>query len=288
MYLSSEQLISPILRQPIGTRGVSSLLEHGSGELNEDVLLENTNLYGVFDGSTSLDKRRFQDGKTGGLLAAGTAAQSFRDSRLPLVQEAEKANIKIQQAQLSEDIDVTDRHLLWSTSLAVIRLEEDRFEYCQTGDALILLIKKDGSYKLVTPDIDIDRETLILWKKAKESTDGALQRQLGEQIRKVRLTMNVSYGVLNGEPEALRFINHGYEDLTDVSDILLFTDGLHLPRANPSEGHDWHLFVQLYRLGGLQAVHDFVRGVQDQDPDCRQYPLFKCHDYIAAVAISCP
>ncbi len=286
MYLSSEQLISPVLHRPLRTRAVSSLLEHGSGELNEDVLLESTNLYGVFDGSTSLDKRRFQDGKTGGLLAAGTAAQSFRYSRLPLIQTSEKANKNIQQAQLSQDIDVTNRHLLWSTSLAVIRLEDNFFEYCQTGDATILLILKDGSYKLVTPDIDIDRETLILWKKVKTSTDSSLQGLLDEQIRKVRRRMNVSYGVLNGEPEALRFINHGYEDLTDVSDILLFTDGLHLPRENPSEGHDWHVFVHLYRLGGLEAVRDYVRSLQDQDQDCRKYPRFKCHDDIAAVAIS--
>lgn len=287
MYLSSEQLQSPILHQPIRTRPATSLLEHGSSELNEDVLLETDNLYGVFDGSTSLDKRRFQDGLTGGLLAASTAAKSFQHSRLPLRQTAENANKNILQAQLCENVDVTNRHLLWSTSLAVIRLEENYFEYCQTGDALILLILENGNYRLVTPDIDIDQETLQLLKRAKASADVTLQADLEQQIRKVRLEMNESYGVLNGEPEALRFINHGYEDLANVSDILIFTDGLHLPRENPQEEHDWSSFVKLFRSGGLRAIRDFVRETQGHDPDCSKYPRFKCHDDIAAVALNC-
>lgn len=286
MYLSTEQLISPILHQPITTPGVSSILEHGSSELNEDVLLEAGDVYGVFDGSTSLDKRRFQDDQTGGLLAASTAARSFQSSHLSLKQTAEKANKKIRLAQLREDIDIKNRHLLWSTSLAVIRLEEDRFEYCQTGDALILLILQDGTHKLVTPDIDIDRDTLMLWKKLRTSDETSQQKALAEQIRKVRLEMNVSYGVLNGEPEAVSFLHHGYVDLTNVSDVLLFTDGLHLPRENPQEEHDWDSFIEIYREGGLQAIRDFVRETQNQDPACHKYPRFKCHDDIAAVAIS--
>ena len=47
--------------------------------------------------------------------------------------------------------------------------------------------------------------------------------------------------------------------LYEVITILLFTDGLHLPRQNPQEEQDWQTFVELYRSGGLQAVRDRVR-----------------------------
>jgi hypothetical protein len=261
-------------------------LEKGSGEFNEDVLLEEGDLLGVFDGATSLDKRRFQEGLTGGLLAARTAAQSFQGNRCPLDQLAKEANQNIQNAQLNESIGLNERHKLWSTSLAVVHLDGNRLEYCQTGDALILFIFKDGSYKVITPDIDIDRDTLQLWKEMRVSPDALIHEVLAEQIHKVRLEMNISYGVLNGEPEALEFIRHGYEDLTDVSDILLFTDGLQLPRENPLEEQDWQSFVELYRQGGLHVVRDHVRHLQQQDPACRKYPRFKIHDDIAAVAIS--
>jgi len=286
MYLSTEQHTLASLNRPLNSYKVKSLLEKGSGEINEDVLLEEGNMLGVFDGATSLDKRRFQDSLTGGLLAAKMAAQSFRDNQGSLDQLAKEANQSIQKGQINENIGMDQRHKLWSTSLAVVHLDGNRLEYCQTGDALILFIFKDGGYKVITPDVDIDRDTLQLWKEMQIAPDALIHEVLAEQIRKIRLEMNISYGVLNGEPEALDFLRHGYEDLTDVSDILLFTDGLHLPRENPKEGHDWQTFVDLYRLGGLQAVRDHVRHLQQQDPACRKYPRFKLHDDIAAVAIS--
>lgn len=287
MYLSSEQHPCADLSQPLTRHKVRSLWEKGSGEFNEDVLLEEGDLLGVFDGATSLDKRRFQEGLTGGLLAARTAAQSFQGNRCPLDQLAKEANKNIQYAQLNESIRLDERHKLWSTSLAVVHLDGNRLEYCQTGDALILFIFKDGNFQVITPDIDIDRDTLQLWKELQGAPDALIHEVLAEQIHNVRLEMNISYGVLNGEPEALEFLRHGYEDLTDVSDILLFTDGLHLPRENPLAEHDWQAFVELYRLGGLRAVRDHVRNLQQQDLDCRKYPRFKIHDDIAAVAISC-
>ncbi len=287
MYLSTEQLTFANLNRPVNTHTIQSLHEKGSGEFNEDVLLAEGDLLGVFDGATSLDKRRFQGGLTGGLLAARIAAQAFHGGHRSLNQLAKEANRSIQKAQSSESISLNERHKLWSTSLAVVHLDGNQLEYCQAGDALILFIFKDGTYQEVIPDIDVDRDTLQLWKEVQGVSAAPIHEVLAEQINKVRLEMNVSYGVLNGEPEALDFIRHGYADLTGVSDILLFTDGLHLPRENPLEEHDWQSFVRLYLQGGLQAVRDHVRQLQQQDPDCRKYPRFKMHDDIAAVAISC-
>lgn len=287
MYLSTEQLELSHLTRPLHSPRVRSILEQGSGDINEDVLLEEGNIFGVFDGATSLDKRRFHDGLTGGLLAARTAAQSFAGKQCPLDQLAQKANHRIGQMQLHATGGLQERHKLWSTSCAVVRLTGNRLEYCQTGDALIVFVLKDGTYRVITPDIDVDGETLQLWKEMGVAPDQRIQEVLAEQIRKVRLEMNVRYGVLNGEPEALAFIRHGYEDLTDVDDVLLFTDGLHIPREDPLAEHDWHLFVEIYRQGGLQAVRNYVRQLQQQDLDCRTYPRFKTHDDIAAVSISC-
>ena len=159
MYLSTEQFALPRPCPAIPRYGVESLLEKGSGELNEDVLLQGDDLFGVFDGATSLDRRRFAGGLTGGLLAARIAARTFQEEPGCLAHLADMANRRIRNTLLAEKVAMTERARLWSTSCAVIRLAADRFEYCQTGDALILLIEDDGGYRLVTPQIDIDRET---------------------------------------------------------------------------------------------------------------------------------
>jgi hypothetical protein len=290
MYLTTEQLTVPRTSPFVPYFEVETLLEKGSSELNEDVLFEKEDMFGVFDGATSLDRRRFQDGLTGGLLAARTAAFAFQQDRSSLYQLAEKANRSIRDALFSEQVSMDERHRLWSTSMAVIRLGRGRLEYCQTGDTVILFIHHDGSYRVVTPDLDIDRETLQLWQDSGHVPSGSIHDLLAEQIQQVRLQMNVSYGVLNGEPEALDFLCHGHEELDNVSDVVLFTDGLCLPRENPLEDNDWSSFVSLYRKGGLQAVRDYVRGLQCTDPALKKYPRFKLHDDIAAVAIklNCP
>jgi len=285
MYLSTEQFALPRPYPAIPHSVVETLLEKGSGELNEDVLLRTDDLFGVFDGATSLDKRRFAGGLTGGLLAARIAALTFQEEHAGLAHLAIRANRRIRDTLLAENVSMTERHRLWSTSLAVIRLNADRFEYCQTGDALILLIQNDGGFRMVTPEIDIDRETLHLWKNTPATQTATIHDVLADQIHRVRLQMNVNYGVLNGEPEAVNFLRHGYHELAGVSDILLFTDGLFLPRENPFACDDWHCLVDLYRVGGLQAVRNHVRRLQQEDPTCRKYPRFKQHDDIAAVAI---
>lgn len=287
MYLSTDQLSSPESFWTAPPYTINSFLEKGSGECNEDILVQEDNLFGVFDGATSLDVRRFQGGLSGGLLAAKTAAHAFSDDDHSLSHLAEKANQLIRQSQLEQNVDMDERQNLWSTCMAVVRLTETQLEYCQTGDSAILFIQKDGGYNIVTSETDIDRDTLLLWKETYSSPGNSIHEILSEQIRKVRLQMNVGYGVLNGEPEALNFIRHGFVNLSDISDIILFTDGLQLPRENPAEDHDWQGFVELYRRGGLQSVHNHVRHLQQNDQSCRKYPRFKLHDDIAAVSITC-
>lgn len=285
MYLSTEQFATPRPYPATPRYQVEWLLEKGSGALNEDVLLQADGLFGVFDGATSLDKRKFKGDLTGGLLAARIAAQTFQEGCGSLALLADKANRRIRNSLLAENVVLSERHRLWSTSLAVVRLAEDRFEYCQTGDALILLLFDDGGYRLITPEIDIDRQTLHLWKESRATQTTTIHELLADQIHRVRLQMNVIYGVLNGEPEAMNFLRHGYQELAGVSDILLFTDGLFLPREDPLEGDNWQYLADLYRSGGIQAVRNHVRRLQEEDPACRKYPRFKQHDDIAAVAI---
>jgi hypothetical protein len=285
MHPATEQLFPPESCSDLFGYEVETLWEQGSGELNEDVLLSEGNLFGVFDGATSLGRQRFCGCLTGGPLAARTAARTFQEKPGNLVQLAALANRRIGNKLCAENIPLTDRHRLWATSMAVIRIGENHIEYCQIGDAMIMLIDWDGDFRVVIPPIDIDRETLDSWKKSSVPKSTTIHDHLADQILQVRLQMNVRYGSLNGEPEALRFLHSGYIDPAGVRDVLLFTDGLFLPRENPLEIDDWHSLVGLYRQGGLKAVRDYVRKLQREDPDCRKYPRFKQHDDIAAVAI---
>ena len=285
MYLSTEHHNLSAIPQKLPI-SVETIAEKGSADLNEDVLLRDHNVFGVFDGSTSLHSEDLPAGMTGGLVAAQIAAESFRQQTGDLVNRAQEANKKIRSAAGSKLFNGYEKHRLWSTSAAVVRIEESFFEFCQIGDCLIMVVRNDGSFTLLTPDTAHDRETLSLWKNSHVPAGITIHELLSEQIRTIRNQMNIFYGALNGEPEAVHFLRYGRESLDDVQAVLLFTDGLFLPKEDPHQHDNWSHFVDLYLSGGLSAIHERVRSLELLDPGCRLYPRFKTHDDIAAIAIT--
>lgn len=111
------------------------------------------------------------------------------------------------------------------------------------------------------------------------------KKALAPQIKKIRLGMNIDYGVLNGDPRAENFLNQGMESLDEVTDILLFTDGLSIPKQVPEKRKDYTSLVKAYLALGLNGVKDMIRHKEDTDPLCMAYPRFKCNDDITAIAV---
>lgn len=261
--------------------------EKGSGRINEDAYSLNGNLFGVFDGATSLTRATYTGNTTGGFLASTIARDIFRQNDGSLTHLAQKANTAIYEKMLEEGVNVSDKSSLWSTSCAVVRIDDDSIEWVQTGDSLILLIYGDGTYHIPVTDFDHDSETLLMWKTmAVRAGEKKIFDLLGDQIRKIRSGMNVHYGVLNGESEFARFLNTGKTPKHKVKHILLFTDGLFLPSKHPDRKPDFDTFVSIFTEGGLEALRNHVRTIEQSDPHCKAYPRFKPHDDIAAISIS--
>ena len=85
MYLSTDQFATsfPVTSSPSITE--MTIHEQGSGTCNEDFLLKDGNLYGVFDGATSLENSPSRSGLSGGFQAASIAALASIDpARLTL------------------------------------------------------------------------------------------------------------------------------------------------------------------------------------------------------------
>ncbi|MFO7749277.1 MAG: protein phosphatase 2C domain-containing protein [Desulfobacteraceae bacterium] len=262
-----------------------TILEKGSSRLNEDNLIVEGHLFGVFDGATSLDKTRFENGKTGGFLASFAARSVFKTNHFPLVELANGANQAIYSRMIRHGVDLTRKENLWSTSAAVIRIQGNTLEWVQTGDAYIILIFNDNTHQVLVEQEDHDYETLCLWPARGKNEPSGTDTRLVDQIRKKRAEMNLTYGVLNGESRAMDFLNHGRESLDQVKAVLLFTDGLSIPAEKPEKKKDFTPLVTLYHHLGLAGLKNRIRQMENRDPACRIYPRFKTHDDIAAIAI---
>ena len=261
------------------------ILAKGSGRINEDTLVMEKNLFGVFDGAASLDKAFFGSKKTGGMIASSTACSVFSKNHYPLIELAKAANKAINDEMISHGVNLSARESLWSTSAAVVRLRKKGLEWIQTGDSFIILIYRDNSYRILTQRDDHDFETLSIWKSMSESSTILIHEALADQIRKTRYGMNISYGVLNGEKEAETFLKSGVESLEDVKEVLVFTDGLNIPVETPEKEKNFDILVERFLSLGLKGLKEHIREIEKNDSRCIKYPRFKYHDDIAAICI---
>jgi serine/threonine protein phosphatase PrpC len=264
---------------------IEQLFDQGSSPLNEDNLASAGNLFGVFDGASSLVPDLYQ-GKTGAWWAAHLVSSEFAKNDASLFELGSRANRKLQLEMTAAGVATSDPLQCWSTSAAVCRLQEDSVEWLQSGDCQILALCVDGECKLLTPYHNHDRSTLQQLRQLIEQNDPEPGRKLRPQIERVRRQMNQTYGVLNGESAALDFLQLGSHALEGICHLLIFTDGLFPPEEDPAGQPDFSWLAEHYRQGGLDQVKQEIRRLEGDDPDCRRYPRFKQHDDIAAMAIS--
>lgn len=268
---------------------IEHILEKGSGRINEDRLVIGENIFGVFDGATSLNNADDSptgpdlSGETGGSLAAAIASDVFAANHHPLDILGQSANTAILERMKHHNINPSRPELVWSTSAAVVRIKQNRLEWFQTGDAHILLVYRHNGHKLLAERENHDFETLCLLKTETDKT--LANPALRQQALRVRAGMNKHYGVLNGDPAALSFAAGGSEPLDRVATVLLFTDGLSLPSPVPEREKNVDALASDFRRLGLRGLHEKIRATERSDPDREFYPRFKCHDDIAAIAL---
>lgn len=256
------------------------------GSSNEDAILVKEIIFGVFDGA-SLDRTKYGE-KTGAAIASATASEVFAKNNKSLKELAIEANRVIQESmQLTSKADLTKKAFRWWTTASVVRVNNNEFEWLQIGDSVILVIDKNGSFRLLTEYYDHDREILTRWKELAQQKKENIRAILhDETVRMLNTTINITQGALNGEEEAILFLKFGSESLRGVTHILLFTDGLLIPREDPTKDYDFATLVRFFLEGGLRRVKDYVRDLQRSDPNCWKYPRYKQHDDITAISIS--
>lgn len=264
---------------------VQKLYQKGSGVVNEDQLLVKNGLFAVFDGATGLVPYRNREGKTGGRLAAEIVKKTFAQDGRALPELAKEANQNILAAMKRAQVNTRNRLARWSTHAAAIRIFNDQLEFFNIGDALILAIVKGKKPELLVKYQDHDLPVMIQWKALAAQKVSNIWGHLDVEMKKVRSEANRTYGMLNGDPNAVCFFQSGIYPLHNVRSILVFTDGLMLPKTDPRACEDWGKFTQLYLQSGLAGMARFIRRLEKSDPNCWKYPRYKQHDDIAAIGV---
>jgi serine/threonine protein phosphatase PrpC len=283
---SLKKLIKNFTEKNKAAMKIDLVYEKGLRAINEDNYIIKDNLWGVFDGAGSLNKYITPEGKTGGLIASLIAKTCFEKNNKSLKELAIEANSAINEETEKRKIDTSDKINLWGTNLAVIKIQKNKINWLQISDASIVLIYEDNSHRLLSNNDEHDQETLLKWKElAKNKTENIVEI-LDEQIKAVRRKMNITYGFLTGEKEAIDFLQGGEENIEGVKHIILFTDGFVIPQPDPEVPYPWNHFINLYLENGIEGLKNHIRNLEKSDPNCWLYPRLKQYDDMTAISIT--
>ncbi len=256
------------------------------GPKKEDSHIVSSRTFGVFDGAGGLDKYVDTQGRSSGLIASSIAQKEFTRADAPLTTLAQSANQEICKAMLGAGIDITRKTSLWCTTAAVIRLNKDAFEWLQIGDSLIIVIYDDDTFELLIKDYDHDEPIMKIWRRLADEKKEGIRKLIDPQLRALRSQVNETYGCLTGEEKAMQFLKTGTHSLSGVKHILLFTDGIFIPKEDPSKPDDWEFFVKMFLASGFVGIKNLVRAAEEKDPHCWKYPRYKQYDDISAIALT--
>ena len=263
---------------------IDSLTNQGSNPMNEDSFIIKNNLFAVFDGATSLISYLDPSGITGGKIAADTLKEIFSLGDKSFSELSLIANNTLREKMLTAKRDITKKEELWSTTISAIKLEEEEIDCFFIGDSIILAIYNDNIC-IIGEQIDHDKKTLLLWKELANRGIENIRETLQEQLVLIRRQANISYGQLNGEPEAKNFFQSAKISRKGLRSILVFTDGFCFPREDPNQEQDWKEFANMYLEKGLSGILSYIRNLELSDPKLWKYPRVKIHDDATAIAI---
>lgn len=244
---------------------------------------------GVFDGASDVIGFRTPDGMTGGAVASRIAARTLESSDLdrPFVEFLMEANeaINLTQLKLGLDPNIKEARFCTTGAAAKVRTNEDGrkvIDLLQIADSVAIVVYEDGGAEAPLGLYDHDEETMQLWKSmAAEGMTGSEIMQddrMKAQIKSKRSESNVTYGVLNGEEDAVRFVRSITIPAEGVAKVILLSDGMFIPKEDPQTPDDWSVYAQLEEEGGVRAILEHVRAIEATDPDCVRYPRFKKND----------
>lgn len=260
----------------------------GMSSLNEDALIVHPALpiYGVVDGVTSLHGLVNDKEQTGGYLASTTIARYFTQIHklISLQEHVSTANLLIRLHMQEAGIDLTVKQNLWGAAVGIVTIEKHGISYAQTGDCMIFAVYENGNVRVLTrPQVEVlEERTLQQWQDGIDRglvTRAELSLLIRDTIIQNRKLQNepTGYGVLNGEEQAIEYVEYGKISRVGVKHLVLVTDGLFWPLGH-QEKQDWSQMVHKMIDMGLEHYVHALTKVEESDPECLKYPRFKTSD----------
>lgn len=219
------------------------------------VLDEPKGLFAVLDGATPLSDFVNEQGVNGAVLASrivGEAIHNAEDENIQALMS--NANELLLEEMKKYKIDLFKKHELWSTCLAMIKMNGQQIDFGQIGDSMIFAVTKSGNLEVLSKDTVAGISERAKKRREEERRKGRnLPDEAYFQNKRNSLIYNRSlankpngYGVLNGDSAAEGYFHIGSIKTENYRGLLLISDGLFPKDLN------WDNMINTIWKDGLQ------------------------------------
>lgn len=273
----------------------------GINKENEDayVAMEDIGVFSVIDGATGL-------GSLSGKMAAEIIKETLEqgDKNESLIDCIDKGNVrickKVCETMNAEDFDSIPKENRSTCGLATVKIKGNKVEYVHGGDCMIFVQYSNQEIRQITYDhlskldgVSIELHKHFIDSKLGDGVDpntwsetevtNLLKETRKEILPKIienrrKLNTKGGYGVLDGSPEAISYLDYGVFSLHDAKRILLLSDGLQLPLHKATGQEAWVKTAKFAFDNGVEALKNEVLKLESTDRACYIYPRLKFAD----------
>jgi serine/threonine protein phosphatase PrpC len=272
---------------------VSYVYDQGSSKYREDGIVVGTTLFGVLDGVSEPYGPKYPlqlvNGYSPGEVIVREAEKSMMlgEGDINLKQNLGNTNRRIAKLGMS---------IMSGATFAFANIVDGKLEITQGGDCFVVVLKKDGTvfvtkYQVRAHDIKMNGEIeRLMAEVAKERGFDSLESVLDESVtneirgemwnrfcitlRKERVKdMNrpdmsdAAYGLLNGDNNLLRTAIFRNFELSEISVVLLFSDGM-IPWNLMKSSNDQKVgedALKIFQQSGLAGLLSSARGEEEKN-----------------------
>ncbi|MBS4174500.1 protein phosphatase 2C domain-containing protein [Bacillus sp. FJAT-49736] len=262
----------------------------GVGDLNEDsyIINKEMSIFGVADGVSSLIPFKSRENLTGGYMASHEVKNYLQSitTYTSLFEDITNVNRNLQKKMREYEIDILEKEKLWGTALAIVRVSDFGIEFVQTGDCMILAVYQNDEVRPLTR-LQVAHLEELAFSKWKEYINRGIKTRedLMKKVKDILISNRrksntpMGYGVLNGEPQAINFLEHGKINNIGLKHLILITDGMFLPAEHvPEEVSYWDYTAKCILDKGIEQYARDLIALEETDPECLKYIRFKKSD----------
>jgi serine/threonine protein phosphatase PrpC len=272
-------------------------LSIAGGATNEDGGGSAAHLAWVLDGATGLPQERLLPGSTDAQWLVSEVCSFFE--RLTDCSPADQ-HLSALSAFLSSRFQAARLRApspegleeLPSASLAFAAIEGQSLKIANIGDCRTLVRFPDGATRqfgdspVSALDAQVVRRLVELQRSDRNASYGALKAELTPLIRRNRLLKNQpnGYGVLEPRDSWLQYVQYFAAEAAPGTLVLMVSDGFYRLVDHYRLYSDESLLAAAVK-GGLKALAQRLRQVEEEDPECRAHPRLKPRDDASALLL---